>query len=252
LISYLERYQEFAALNVQNSRIWAELTSLGSEIRKEPLYSDAKAVVRETMMRAKYNVATLVERLNVLEYRFVRPQEAWVAPDPSLMARLDALEQQDGLLPLSIRMWYEIVGSVNWMGSHPKLSRFYSLDVPASKPVPIYADPLVVDPPAREPESLYLNLVYEKTGKEITDPPYTLELAPDAIHKANQSGGGPTEILFPNPAIDAPLLSDDWDGVLFVSYLRTCFQWGGFPGWRNQAEYPKEELDFLTRDLLSL
>lgn len=104
----------------------------------------------------------------------------------------------------------------------------------------------------KSPNPTTFNLVYDETGEEITDPPYTLELAPDAITKSNQSGGGPTEIMFPNPAIDAPLISDDWDGVLFVSYLRTCLEWGGFPGWRNKAEYPRKEMDFLTRDLLSL
>jgi hypothetical protein len=90
------------------------------------------------------------------------------------------------------------------------------------------------------------------TGQEISDPPYALRLAPHAVLKANHSGGGPTQILFPNPSIDAPLISEDWDGTLFVSYLRTYFQWGGFPGWRNHPEPPGEELAFLMDDLLSL
>jgi hypothetical protein len=252
MISYFERYSELASLNYENKRIWAELTSLGADIRQEPLYSDAKAVARETMIRAKQNVETLVERLGTLGYRFLSAQRVWTPPDQASTAALDALEQQYGLLPLSLRMWYEIVGPVDFMGTHPRLSSFDSLDKGVSRSLPVYADPLVIDPFRSDPLSFYLELVYEHTGEEITDPPYGLWLAPDAIHKANHSGGGPTQIMFPNPAMDGPLISDDWDGVLFVNYLRTCFRWGGFPGWRNCPDYPREEMDFLAKDLLSL
>jgi hypothetical protein len=252
MISYLERYLEFASLNYDNKRIWAELMSLGADIRQEPLYSDARAVARQATMRARQNVETLIERLNTLEYRFLVPQEVWIPPDEASAAALDALELQYGLLPLSLRMWYEVVGSVNFMGAHPTLSYFDSPDMSSSSSLPVYADPLVMNPFESNPLSFYLDLVYEYTGEEIADPPYSLRLAPDAVHKANHSGGGPTQILFPNPAMDAPLISDDWDGIPFVSYLRTCFEWGGFPGWRTHPEYPKEELEFLTKDLLSL
>jgi hypothetical protein len=252
MISYHKRYQETAARNGSNSRIWAELTSVGAAIRDEPLYADAKALSRETMLRARDNIAILAERLKRVEYRFAEPQEVWAPPDPALIARLDHWELKYGWLPLSIRTCYEIVGSVNLMGSHPKLNRYCRLDLPDWKPLPILADPLVVDRFAEEPEPFYLNLGDAQSSEDVAGPPYALELAPDAVTKANQSGGGPTEILFPNPAIDAPLISDDWDGVLFVSYLRTCFEWGGFPGWRNQVEYPRTEIEFLTKGLLSL
>lgn len=154
-MSYLKRYLELAQRKGPTSRIWAELTSLGPQIREEPLYSDAKAVVRETMLRARDNIAILVERLNRLGYRFVATQEAWAPADPALIARLDAWEQKYGVLPLSVRTWYEIVGSVNFMGSHPTLNRYYSLDLPGLEPLPIYADPLVVDRFGEEPKSYY-------------------------------------------------------------------------------------------------
>ena len=252
MVSYLERYLEFASHNYDNKRIWAELVSLGGDVRQEPLCSDAKAVARETMMRARQNIETLMGRLSSLDYQFLDPQRVWILPDRARIAALDLLEERYGQLPLSLRMWYEVVGSVSFMGAHPSLSYFDSPKMSRSRPLPVYADPLVIDPFENHPLSFYLDLVYEYTGEEISDPPYALRLAPDAIHKANHSGGGPTQILFPNPAIDAPLISDDWDGTLFVSYLRTCFHWGGFPGWRNQPEPPAKELEFLTKDLLSL
>jgi hypothetical protein len=250
MISYFERYQEFASAGYQNSRVWTELTSLGDEIRQEPLYSDARAVAFETMTRAKHNVEVLIERLHTLEYHFLYPQEIWNTPEPDTTMALDAFEAQYGLLPLSIRMWYEVVGSLCLMGSHPKLSYMDSFDSGASNP--IYSDPLVINPLNDPPLPFYADMIFDYTGEGTTDPPYGIWLAPDAIQKANHSGGGPTQIMFPNPVMDAPLISEQWDGVLFVSYLQKCFQWGGFPGLRDYPDYPKEELDFLTRDLLPL
>lgn len=250
MISYFERYQEFASAGLQNSRVWAELTSLGNDIRNEPLYSDAKAVAFETMMRAKYNVEVLIERLHTLEYQFLYPQEIWIKPDPDTITALDAFEDQYGALPLSIRMWYEVVGSLCLMGSHPKLCYMDSFNSGSSKP--FYADPLVINPIKDPPLPFYADMVYDYTGEETTDPPYGLWLAPDAVQKANLSGGGPTQIIFPNPAMDAPLISEQWDGVLFVRYLQRCFQWGGFPGLIDSSLYPDQELEFLTKDLLPL
>ena len=246
--SYYERYHELISWGYIPSNIWAELTSLGPEIRQEPLFSDAKAVARETMTRARHNLERLVKRLNDLDFIFLDPQDIWQPPDAQTPSLLDAFEAQYGPIPLSLRTWYEVVGPVSFMGSHPRLS-FYDSFVSTSSN-PIYSDPLVIDPLRNPPPSFYADLIFNDTGEDTSDPPYTIWLAPDAIHKANQSGGGPTQIMVPNPAMDAPLISDDWDGVLFVNYLRTCFQWGGFPGLRLLPDPPMEEIDFLTRGLL--
>ncbi len=252
MISYLARYQQSTASTHENLRVWAELTSLGAAIRQEPLYSEAVAVARETMLRARQNVATLVDRLKSIGYRFAEPEAAWSPPDADLIARLDQLERRYGALPLSVRAWYETVGTVNFTGSHPRLNHYHSLDEPGSKPWLIYPDPLVIDafPDALEP--FYLNLVGEDSAEGPVGPPYSLELAADAVTKANQSGGGPTAVMIPNPAMDAPLISDQWAGTLFINYLRTCFEWGGFPGWKDQPECPDDTLDLLTGALLSI
>ena len=63
-------------------------------------------------------------------------------------------------------------------------------------------------------------------------PPYALPIGISAINKANHSGSGGIDILVPNAAFDTPLLDAEsiWTGTFFIPYLRTCFQWGGFPG----------------------
>src|SRR5262245_46097435 len=117
--TYLARYQ-----NGEREAVWAELLALGGAIREEPLLTDARAVARETMARARRNLGTLVERLRSLDYQFVYPDEVLVPPDPETLALLDRLEREAGPLPLALRAFYETVGSVCLMGSHPKLSGY--------------------------------------------------------------------------------------------------------------------------------
>lgn len=244
-MNYLQRY-----LNGEYAQVWAELLALGSSIRDEPLYSDAYAVARETMLRARNNVELLVSRLTTVGYRFRRPEMTWQPPNQESLATLVRLEREYGRLPLGLHAWYEFVGSINFMGSYPQLSLYYDDDYYQEGQEYPFSDPLVIYPFVEE---LILELDdsvsgYRETGNAL----YELSLAPDSLHKANYSGGGPTEVVFPNLSIDAPLQSADWQDTLFTPYLRTCFQWGGFPGLRGYETTPTELLTFLTQGLLPL
>jgi hypothetical protein len=271
-VTYLDRY-----LNGEHEAVWAELTALGAAIRDDPLATDAQAVARETMTRARANVALLVERLTTLDYRFVSdvlgaPPTPWLPPSPRSLADLRTIEQQYGPLPLSLHAWYEEVGAVDFMGRHPHLSYYsdfaegavnvmfmgdlYSLSAPP-KPVEGMgyqgpdADPLVIWPCVEENEVIPLDEMVPDVPAPGPGPRYALALAPDSIHKAGESGGDPTMIYLPDPAMDAPLHGDR-EGMLFVPYLRLCFAWGGFPGLREADEPPRAELAFLTKELLPL
>ncbi len=112
------------------------------------------------------------------------------------------------------------------------------------------ADPLVILP-CLEEEVVPLDQMKPRPAGLGSALRYTLRLAPDTIIKAGESGGDPTEVYFPDPAIDAPL-HGDWEGTPFVTYLRTCFAWGGFPGLREAQDPPREDLAFLTQGLLPL
>ena len=279
--TYLERY-----LAGEREAVWEELTALGAAIRDEPLFADAQAVARETMRRARTNVELLVGRLSALGYRFVDPAVGTTAmpyqpPSEESLAALRELEAQYGLLPLSIETWHEVVGAVDLTGVYPRLSTYSGVgaegyvDVkmggevirvrsdfpfydrgasgafgPPDPDAGIASDPLVVFPCV---DALVDELV------EPTDDPdgerrvqYSLCLAPDALHKANVSGGDGPHIDFGDPRMDAPLHGDDWEGVSFVSYLRTVFEWGGFPGLRAAIDPPRKLLASLREGFLPL
>ena len=256
--SYLERY-----LDGEYLAVWSELVALGPAIRAEPVYTDAQSVAQEMMMRAKHNIELLIERLTKLEYRFIAPDKVWTPPDAELVNTLDTLEQRYGSFPLVIRKWYEVVGEVDFMGTHPKLSQYDGLNWGGSERLGCYSDPMMVgwfSHHRDELPSFYLNLASDwdemAQMEEEKPPPYGIDIGLSAINKANHSGSGSVQVVVPNPAFDTPLIDRDnyWMGTFFVPYLRSCFEWGGFPGLQQlaDADRPKEELNFLTTRLLAL
>ena len=312
--TFLDRYR-----SGEREQVWAELIALGAKVREEPLYGDALSVARETMNRARGNIELLVAHLKELGYTFAHPEGVFTPPEADISERISVLERQAGPLPLSLRVWCEVVGDVNLMGSHPRLSRYAvmpSAQATAQSYLSLFTQKLGPVAPGTDPlrqsvelsKGLLDDLVKQirsgaprsdrtaqaaemsrkllegmrpatqREGPDVASDPlvveagigddlqdydceneeeaeasrtYAMIIAPDAIHKENCSGGGPYQIEFPNPSIDAPLEGDD-DYGHFVAYLRTCFRWGGFPGLRMSKNPPVEELAILTKDLLEI
>jgi hypothetical protein len=244
--------------------VWAKLVSEAGAIRTEPLYSDARAVAAAMMQRARHNVALLVERLPQLGYRF-NPLglEVWQQPNPELTQMLDQIEQTYGPVPLTVRMWFDIVGSVTLTGAHPKLCEHTEL---RRKDGWIH-EAFGLDPkhralywPTSDPLVVWSTFFIAQDGELLDDPPsgYALDIAPDLTLKHEESSEQ-SALYFhiPNPTFDAVIIGDDqrWTGTFFIPYLQTCFDWGGFPGLRHDpaaAERAREELAFLKEGLLPL
>lgn len=267
--TYLQRY-----LDGQHEAVWTELMALGPAIREQPLFADAQAVARETMIRARANIETLVQRLTALGYHFISDAlgtapTPYTPPDASALDEMWALERQYGALPLSIETWYEIVGAVDFTGSHPRLSAYEEVnpsDMVISfqgqlTRVSFYPEFRILGPapepnahpnahPASDPLVVWpcIDSLVDEDENERS----SLGFAPDSLGKANTSGGDGPHIDFGDPRMDAPLHGDDWEGVPFVSYLRTVFAWGGFPGLRDSPSPPHDLLARLREGLLPL
>jgi hypothetical protein len=240
---YLERYR-----SGECEQVWAELLALGPGVRDDSILGDAVAVARETMRRCRNNVERLAERIREMGYLFCSPGEAFVPPEADVLDRIAEIEDRVGPIPLSLCAWYEIVGSVDFMGSHPNWTEGLTEvhkncdEIADEWLICAYPDPLVI-------YAGRYTLAYdeEKWYREA----YWLDLAPDEYHKEDVSGGPPYTIRLPNPAVDAPL-EHERHGTSFVDYLRTCFRLGGFPGWERIADdnVRRAVLAELTKDLL--
>ena len=213
---WLDRY-----IRGDHVQVWTEMTSLGGRVRDdESTLTDATAVVTETMRRARANVVVLVEELKARGYLFDDPEgrPPFEPPAPDIVHQLDDLERRIGPMPMALRGWYELVGRVNLVGSFPD----WGYD---------YTDPLVVDAPVDYVLSEYDAWEHDR-GTEWDRGVFAIDVAPDWLHKANVSGGGPYAIEVPNQGVAALLLAEP-HMTTFVNYLRIAFQWGGFPGWER-------------------
>lgn len=224
--------------------VWTEMTSLGPDLPADDM-PEAFVVVRETMRRVRKNVARLAELLPAIGYIFDADGPVFEPPPANIELQLDGLEARVGRLPLALRSWYEEVGRVNFVGRHPQWGYEYH-------------DPLVVDAPVDFVLSEYGEWD-EARGTVWDQGPFTIDLAPDYLHKANVSGGPPYGMVVPNRGVDGLLLWEPHQ-TTFVNYLRIAFSWGGCPGWsRGQldawagpAETVPPQLAEVARELLPI
>ena len=209
----------------QFRQVWTEMTSLGEDLRSDAAdLEEARAVVVETMARARHNVEVLIRELPA--HGFVFEGEPLVPPSPNVAAELDALEAEIGLLPLALRGWFEAVGNVNLNGRHPQ----WSFE---------YPDPLVVDAPIEYIRSEYEAWATDRGTEWDRGTSFEIPIAPDYLHKANVSGGMPYGMAVPNGAADGLLLWEPHQTTL-VNYLRLAFGMGGMPGWQREPALLEE------------
>jgi hypothetical protein len=247
--SLSERYRQGERLQV-----WQELVDSGASIREEPLYQEALTVANIMMRRSRYNIERIVHRLTSIGYTFVvETDSVFAIPNKATLSVLDTIETHCGLLPLVIRSWFEIVGEVCLMGSHPRLSQYLSLEQNPSHPQGPATEPMVV-----VCDAVPYVMSYRDEGYELSTlftQPYFFSIGPDADHKAGYSGGADIGVQIPNLAFDAMLTEGDHKVMYFIQYLHQCFQYGGFPGFAHapiEAKKSHSELKFLTKGLLSL
>jgi hypothetical protein len=233
--TFLQRYR-----TGEREQVWAELQSLGEKILEPGTRDDAWAVACETMRRARANVETLYGRLKTQGYEFEKPDWAWVPALPSDVEVVRQIESLVGPMPLSLRAWYEIVGSVWWTGRHPAWSSFGpETDALVITPVGCILDECEVWLEDREQR-------YEEYRRY-----FHVEISPDRLHKANISGGPPYAIACGPPCADG-LVKEENRRVSFVPYLRACFRHGGFVGFEGYAAEDNDLLKLLTEGLLEI
>lgn len=184
-----------------------------------------------------------------------REMQAELRTKPSAEALVAELEEVVGLIPLSVRAWYEVVGSVNFVGDHAGWRALLPESV-TDFPVNAYdylnpmhvLDPFWIWPLEKERLALYRRLANEGRVSAFVFAEAGRGLYLDA-HRSLCSYA----VRVPNAAMDAPFVHRcPYQGMSFVAYLRECFRWGGFPGWGKLEKRPEEDITFLTRDLLPI
>jgi hypothetical protein len=258
------------------AEVWDRLRRLGPAVREPGVFPEAYAVARETMERARHNVALLAQRLPEVGYQFVDPDHAYVPPSGQEARLIREIEDLVGPVPLSFRAFHEVVGSVNFCQSQVQLVQWWpeerrerasELELLGEE------DPLYVLPLASLHEDLLASHSsgrkrgrYARYGwREGGEDRWYCWFAPDEYHKANYSGGENYNLFLPDPDADFRIrdlflgisANPDEDREWFVDHLRNVFRGGGFRGkceTENNQKLPPQSplIQRLTQGLLDI
>lgn len=122
-----------------------------------------------------------------------------------------ALKERGGPA-VSLQTFYALVGGVNLIGFHPDW------------PVTEVLDPLFIQPASADMATAI------REGDLFNENESRLDLSPDALHKANISGGPAYGIICPTGPIEAMWVQGE-EEMQFVAYLREAIlECGGLPG----------------------
>jgi hypothetical protein len=249
---YLRRYVEG-----QCEEVWEELLMRGSDIREKGLGEEAHAVAVETMLRVRENLQLIHQRLVGLGYDFASGEHSLRPLDEEELLALEELERVLGPLPLSLRIFYEVVGTVDFCQSTRQLIRYW--DKEEGAPLDLGSlgdqDPLVVMPPDVLLEDCVGFRDALDSGR-IESPErglVTVMFAPDEFHKADYSGGENYGVALPCPEIDFFITGMYGIEETFVRHLRETIAHGGFRGMMDDDNRPAknhpagELIEFLSR-----
>lgn len=243
----------------QHHEVYRDILMMNEKIYEEPVYNEVLALVHEMMRHIRWNIEQLVPRLYAVHYQFGKgfwEQFNDLASDeqkhlhdrlpvfkpPSRTAneQLAYLEQLVGSVPLSLKYWYKEVGSINLVGL------FSSVD---QKEGMSRDDGCLLDPLFIYPIDVVIEMVHQQkeSGAWLLFP--SLALSPDCYYKYGLSGTGSYSIPLPCLCFDTQITLES-SSTTFIDYLRSCFQWGGFPGLAYKKQLSDEMLHFLTKDLM--
>ncbi|GHO89162.1 hypothetical protein [Dictyobacter formicarum] len=245
MLHFYERYQQG-----HHQEVYDALLAMHDRVHEPSLNEDASAVMRPMMQRVRVNIETILQRLPDIGYvhhkglsrTFTTQQEQeayekemplFQLPAQNVQEQIALLDHLAGSLPLSLRFFYQEVGSIHLVGA------FSSMD-----PKDGYLlDPLCVF-------SLDIALIQVTMSGESWKEDSRLLLSGDCFFKYGYSGGGTYDVLLPCQAIDTLFVGEPHQ-LTFVNYLRLCIlQWGGFPGLEQHPFVSQEQQRYLTQDLL--
>lgn len=236
----------------------------------EPLRRQNEAAAQQRLT-AREKLNALQEQIRERGRESVKSQ-AIKAPSSTVADEIAEIEEwAGGPLPLSLRAWCEIVGSVSLVGTHPALAfraerqtpmmlinpdfhrdaagRVAKLRAAGVKATTVLETP--PQPPLSDPLEITCTLEQQEPYHKDEDEGFgrRLILGRDDELKADISGLGDLYgIEVPSSGADA--LFEDWHKTSFVTYLRIAFQWGGFPGWERYSQRPEKEIAYLQEGLL--
>jgi hypothetical protein len=221
------KFNSYVLLQLQKAVAEGKMPASVLNPKEHPAFKERLA----TLQREKTALEAELERMATMPP--LENPRVFYEPEEQTAKNLRITEKvTNGPLPLSIRSWYQHVGFVSFAGSHPALNPDGSAT----------ADPLVVRPVADIMGGLVSG---RQNGRTV------LTISVSDLNKAGLEGGKPYKISLPSPCADVEL-ENAWRQTTFVGYLRSAFEWGGFPGWERDPSGPRDAIAALTKGMLPI
>jgi len=214
-MNLLERYRRGETLE-----IYREIERMGSAALEGENFYMTQAVLAETMSRVAYNLDVIYAALLEINYCYKKSprfdfDRPILKPRWGVKLRVRRLEKavsKFGHVPLSLKMFFRIVGACN-----------FTWDYETKEEIPWEgADPLEIIPIADLLQEVK-DLEPDENDEEVG-----LPVAGDYLHKDNISGGPMYRVeLTATPQIDSKFLYEEHD-TTFLNYLRLAINNCGF------------------------
>ena len=226
-MKFYDRY-----INGEEGRsVYADIYSLGEGAFAAEYFEDVQNVLTETFNRVAFNLKVIFSELKKLNYVFksefqCNSDTPLLNPLPNkgtLLTELEEAVKDFGYVPVSLKLFYEIVGSVDFSWDYelqPKLLW------KRADPIQISSLDDLVSYISGDDWKEYMQETLD--DEDFVDP--YLEVAADYLHKDNISGGPAYSIqITKKPSIDSLFLNEE-NETTFIGYLRICMENCGFPG----------------------
>ena len=221
-MTFYDRY-----INGETETVYADIDKLGQDAFLSDNFADIEKVLTETFERVAFNLDIIYQELLTINYLFKSEfdfnfEKPLIKPLPDtdkLLMKLDKSLKPFGFVPLSLKIFYKVVGACNFAWDYDNNEDFIWT---CADPIQITSlDDLVLEVTDKD-NLLDLKDYFEEDGF------VALELSADYLHKDNISGGQPYSLkLTDKPSIDGQLLYEEND-TTFINYLRICFDNCGF------------------------
>ena len=226
-MTFYDRY-----INGETETVYADIDKLGQGAFLSDNFADIEKVLTETFERVAFNLDIIYQELLTINYLFKSEfdfnfEKPLIKPLPDtdkLLMKLDKSLKPFGFVPLSLKLFYKVVGACNFAWDYDKNEDFIWT---CADPIQVTSLDDLVSEVTDKDNLLDLKDYFEEDGF------VALELSADYLHKDNISGGQPYSLkLTDKPSIDGQLLYEEND-TTFINYLRICFDNCGFSRMTN-------------------
>ncbi len=214
-------------INGQTEQVYQDIYALGEDVFLPHNLQDVEKVLTVTFQRAAFNLDIIYSELKNIdyffkkkfEYNFQRPIVKPLADTEKLLVKLDNAVRPFGFVPLSLKMFYRIVGACNFVWDYEANENYIWQ---FADPIQIISLDGVVSEVTDTDFLSDLEEFYEEDGF------ISLQLSADYFHKDNTSGGPAYSLkVTDKPSVDSEFLNEEHN-TTFINYLRICFDNCGF------------------------